>query len=620
MGPSQAQEKAVAYRRSVTPDEFAAARAREFVRGTLTEAVRRSPGGRTGAAARFVDEAMLLTSELVTNAVLHAGTDIEVLCRLRYASVPPSDGPDGPDGDRSPGNRVSGVIVEVVDQHPARAVRVPGGPGPGEPGYGLRLVSALTESWGVTYRHHEKRVWFHLEARRNEPIGTGAPADSGARTATAPSPGPAAEWVDRGGPSFLAETSELLAGQLDQELVTALTAQLLVPRIADWCAIWLSTEGEGMRLARVWHRDERRIGALRADLVTEPPSGSLRPVASPWPWPRSASEHEAGGTALAFPLVAQGVRLGVLLLGRSGRLRMTDSMARLVEDVARRVAQAVLTARQYTRQATITRALQRRQLPAELAPVAGVDTAVVYEPHAEGQTVGGDFYDIFSVDQDRWCFLLGDVQGKDPEAMSVTGLARHLVRLLAREGHGVESVLARLNTAMTEDSAEAARQSDEHTAPRFLSLLYGELSVTPGKDGVHCRLASAGHPLPLHLFEDGRVEAASDPQLLLGIDEGTRYHASSFDLCPSETLLCVTDGVTERRYGTRQLDDNDGLVKVLGDGLGLGAKALAEHVRRAAHEFGAEPVEDDLSILVLQARHTLSVPPPGTSPRTRKRP
>ena len=35
--------------------------------------------------------------------------------------------------------------------------------------------------------------------------------------------------------------------------------------------------------------------------------------------------------------------------------------------------------------------------------------------------------------------------------------------------------------------------------------------------------------------------------------------------------------------------------------MGLGAKALAEHVRRAAHDFGTGPVEDDLSVLVLQA-------------------
>lgn len=111
------------------------------------------------------------------------------------------------------------------------------------------------------------------------------------------------------------------------------------------------------------------------------------------------------------------------------------------------------------------------------------------------------------------------------------------------------------------------------------------------------------------MFVDGGVEPASDPQMLLGIDEGTEYHASSFDLAPGETLVCVTDGVTERRCGNWQLDDNDGLIEVLKDGMGLGAKALAEHVRRAAHDFGTGPVEDDLSVLVLQAA------PPTVEPR-----
>ncbi len=97
------------------------------------------------------------------------------------------------------------------------------------------------------------------------------------------------------------------------------------------------------------------------------------------------------------------------------------------------------------------------------------------------------------------------------------------------------------------------------------------------------------------------MEPASDPQMLLGIDEGTEFHASTFALAPGETLLCVTDGVTERRCGNRQLDDNDGLVGVLREGLGLGANALAEHIRRAAHDFGTGPVEGDLSVLVLQA-------------------
>ncbi|MFD8543440.1 SpoIIE family protein phosphatase [Streptomyces sp. NPDC059649] len=596
-------------RKGLPANQLAASGARKFVRALLTERAA-APSATVGPGApaissELINTAVLLTSELVTNAVMYAGTDIDVTCRLEHG--PP------PDPATGTGRATVGVVLEVSDRHPARGVRGGVDARTGEPGYGLQLVSALSESWGVTYRRSVKTVWFRLEATEGEPVGPQSqprppaeeyrvePPTRDAHPVAGPPAAHAAEWADRGGSSFLAETSELLAGQLDQDMVTALAAQLLVPRLADWCAIWLSTEGGGRQLSRVWHVDERRIPPLRADLERDPPREMFRTGGTPWPWPEHAGASPAGGSALAFPLIARDTDQGVLLLGRAGQLRMTDTVVRMVEDVARRVAQAVHTARQYTRQTTISLALQRRQLPASLASIKGVDTAIVYEPHGEGQTVGGDFYDVFPMGGRRWCFLLGDVQGKDPEAMSVTGLARHLVRLLAREGHGVESVLGRLNLAMAEETAEAMELGGEQAGARFLSLLYGELEVDPGVPGARCTVASAGHPPPLHMFVDGAVEPASEPQMLLGIDEGTEYHASSFALRPGETLLCVTDGVTERRCGNWQLDDNDGLIEVLRDGLGLGAKALAEHVRRAAHDFGTGPVEDDLSVLVLQA-------------------
>ncbi|MFH8628584.1 SpoIIE family protein phosphatase [Streptomyces lydicus] len=598
-------------RKGLPANQLAASGARKFVRALLAERAAAPPAtAGTGAAAissELINTAVLLTSELVTNAVMYAGTDIDVTCRIEHG--PPAGSEEGR------GRATVGVVLEVSDRHPARRVRGGVDARTGEPGYGLQLVSALAESWGVTYRQSVKTVWFRLEATEGEPgpVGPEPRRESPVRLTrhrrgSALPRGYAAEWADRGGPSFLAETSELLAGQLDQDMVSALAAQLLVPRLADWCAIWLSGEGGGMQLSRVWHVDERRIAPLRSELERDPP-GPVRTAGTPWPWPESAGATAEGGSALAFPLVARDTDHGVLLLGRAGHLQMTDTVVRMVEDVARRVAQAVLTARQYTRQTTISLALQRRQLPASLASIVGVDTAIVYEPHGEGQTVGGDFYDVFPMGDRRWCFLLGDVQGKDPEAMSVTGLARHLVRLLAREGHGVESVLGRLNLAMAEESAEALELGGEQAGSRFLSLLYGELEVDPGVPGARCTVASAGHPPPLHLFVNGTVEPASEPQMLLGIDEGTEYHASSFALAPGETLLCVTDGVTERRCGNWQLDDNDGLIEVLKDGIGLGAKALAEHVRRAAHDFGTGPVEDDLSVLVLQAV------PPTVDPR-----
>ncbi|AXK35676.1 hypothetical protein DVA86_26610 [Streptomyces armeniacus] len=644
---------------SLSANQLAPSRARGFVRAVLEAAPRAAAGASTGAGTgagtgpgsagvrkvpdALVDDALLLVSELVTNALVHAGTDIDVTCALE------------------PGPPVR-VLIEVADRHTdGHLHRHTGSAGggdadePQEGRFGLPLLGAVAESWGVTYRRTAKTVWFRLDpAEYGAGTAGGAPPEPVPRPVSVPEPVRAPQpvpaepaprpptaaapqeprqlppWTDRGGRSFLAETSELLAGQLDEDMVAVLACQLLVPRIADWCSVWLTTESGGMRLARVLHADERRIGALRHELEASAPPARSRTAGVPWPWPRSAgggaavngdangdangdgnggggdglgSRNGTGGSALTFPLIAgSGVTVGVLLLGREGQLQTTVSVARMVEDVARRVAQAVLTARQYMRQATISRALQRRQLPSFLPSIPGVDTAIVYEPHGEGQTVGGDFYDLFPKGDHRWCFLLGDVQGKDPEAMSITGLARHLVRLLAREGHSVESVLDRLNVAMAEEGAEAlASSGGEKAGPRFLSLLYGELYVDPVTAATRCTVASAGHPLPLLLSADGAVRAAAEPQMLLGIDESVEFSASAFDLAAGDTLLCVTDGVTERRSGRWELDDNDGLAAVLGGCAGLGAKSVAEQVRRAAHDFGNTPIEDDLSVLVLQA-------------------
>ncbi|MYS45811.1 SpoIIE family protein phosphatase, partial [Streptomyces sp. SID5998] len=123
----------------------------------------------------------------------------------------------------------------------------------------------------------------------------------------------------------------------------------------------------------------------------------------------------------------------------------------------------------------------------------------------------------------------------------------------------------------------------------------------PYEGGVRCTLASAGHPLPLVLGRDGGVRAVARPQTLLGVIEDETYTCDTFDLTPGDSLLCVTDGITERRSGSRQFDDADGLATVLAGCAGLDAELIAERIQRLVHEFGERPPEDDLALLVLQA-------------------
>ncbi|MFH8606315.1 SpoIIE family protein phosphatase [Streptomyces sp. NPDC018029] len=638
-------------RTSLPGNPLAPAAARRFVRAALADWTELGVPAAAGITDRLADDSVLLVSELVTNAVVHAGTAVELLCRL---------------DDALPDESSDAVVIEVSDHHPSRAVRSEQGPPPssGTPEYGrgLQLVATLSGSWGITYRTGVKTVWARLPvegvraAHEIESYASEQALQRGLRAAEILAPLPKRisndmEWVNRGALTFLAEASDLLAGQFDEDMVAALAGQLLVPRLADWCAVWLEDASEGpargglgapgARLARVWHTSEHRIEELRRVLEKEPPrlpeaAGS---GAFPVPWPGEALVGGAGepapggsggsgsgatavfdasaasgssGAALAYRLTAGGRALGTLLIGRAGLVRFPDEVTGLVEDFSRRVALAISTARRYQRQANISQVLQRGLLPSKVAEIPGVESGLVYEPRDKGGP-GGDFYDVFQAGEGRWCFALGDVQGKGPEAAVVIGLARPWLRLLAREGYQVAEVMDRLNQLLLDDATEAADAAAAVVAvaggqgvppdgptSRFLSLLYGEL--VPYEGGVRCTIACAGHPLPLLLSPEGEVREAATPQMLLGVVDDETYTSESFELRAGETLLCVTDGVTERRTGRRQFDDGNGLAAALAECAGLDAPLVAERIRRLVHEFSERPPDDDLALLVLRAQ------------------
>jgi serine phosphatase RsbU (regulator of sigma subunit) len=113
-------------------------------------------------------------------------------------------------------------------------------------------------------------------------------------------------------------------------------------------------------------------------------------------------------------------------------------------------------------------------------------------------------------------------------------------------------------------------------------------------------LVCAGHPLPLVLRARGVVETAADPQPLLGVLDHVTFGQRTIRMSPGDVLLCVTDGVTERRSAGRFLDDDDGLQNLLGQCSDLSAGAVVARIQRAVREFGSDPPADDLALLVFR--------------------
>jgi serine phosphatase RsbU (regulator of sigma subunit)/anti-sigma regulatory factor (Ser/Thr protein kinase) len=674
------------------PEVASVAAARRFVGETL-----RSWG------VVEVDDAMLLTSELVTNAIVHAGTEVEVVCEMFGGQV----------------------RVEVHDRHQARRVPVPGDQVSGR---GLLFPEALALSWGVTYGQGDKQVWFTVPGREGggqapppppqeqiTPIarpahstvdqlthrtaqtaqdalgadcvyvllaeddaelvlkatsgvrpegaalemglegapvgGRGVYADLGGSPYNLPAlqaagirslvtapfvidgrvigllivasrdaahfneadverlqqvadrQAPAIERARlmelerarRGWLGFLAEASNMLAGTLDQKMTMALVAQLIVPRLATWCALFTVRE-MGLALpAYSWHADETMVADLRTLLDLLPPAP---PPADPGPWegfvPAPATDLPAtahrvtGDVAHVFPLLARGRSIGMLVIGGPKGARFARDMLELTEDLAGRAALAIDNARLYEEQADMSRTLQRSLLPPDVPQIPGLDLAVVYEPAGESSEVGGDFYDVFSVGT-RWRFAIGDVCGTGPEAASVTGLARHTLRILGRENYSIPDVLERLNALILEEGSRA----------RFLTLLHGEVEPLAG-GGARVAYVTAGHPPPLFLDPAGAVTGEEESDLILGAFPEVEFAVRTVTLEPGHLLLGFTDGVTERRNGPRLLGDDGGLERILAGCTGLGAGAVAAKVRRAVRAFSAEASHDDMALIVLR--------------------
>ncbi|MFI1962524.1 SpoIIE family protein phosphatase [Streptomyces pathocidini] len=433
------------------------------------------------------------------------------------------------------------------------------------------------------------------------------------------------ERLRRGSLSFLVEASDLLAGTLDRDQTLALMAQMTVPTLATWCAVFtVADQSSEPELSYVLHEDEDRIDGLKTLLnKVAPPDPVPTPGARVWsapgdaarsaalrsslraidmgdpsqlsgPGPSLATASAVGGETVVLPLVARNRVIGMLTLGKPSEEHFRQEILELAEDLSRRAALALDNARLYSERTAISQSLQRSLLPPELPEVPGVEVEVIYRAAGEGNEVGGDFYDLFPIRDRAYGFAIGDVCGTGPEAAAVTGLARHALRLLAREGFGGPAVLERLNAAILDEGARS----------RFLTLLYGEL--WPQEDGsALLKVVCAGHPLPLRLRQDGSVEPAAEPQPLLGVMDDLELYEQTVTLAPGDVLLCVTDGVTERREGSRMLGD-DGLVDVLTTCTGLTAGAVAARVLRAVERFAAEPASDDMAILAMR------VPEPRT--------
>lgn len=242
---------------------------------------------------------------------------------------------------------------------------------------------------------------------------------------------------------------------------------------------------------------------------------------------------------------------------------------------------ALLASRE--RLAHVARTLQQSLLPAQLPSIPGASLAAIYRPAGEGNDVGGDFYDVFSLGDGCWAMVLGDVCGKGPEAASLTALVRYTLRAALVAGNQPEAAVDLLNTLIANE-----RPGD------FCTL--AAIFVDPSDRSAV--VLTAGHPPVIHLTATGSIHRIDSSGYFVGPFPTWKGETRKVALDPGDRLLAYTDGLTEARRGDHEFGADafdETLGQLVGDGIGSTVARLEEAV---VSYCGA--LRDDLAILGCQ--------------------
>jgi PAS domain S-box-containing protein len=174
-------------------------------------------------------------------------------------------------------------------------------------------------------------------------------------------------------------------------------------------------------------------------------------------------------SAITVPMWSEGQIIGALqVLSRRGRPGQGERDVALARSVARGIGDALASRWLTDQHRHIATTLQRAFLPPSLPTIPGIDVAAAYWPAGAASEVGGDFYDLFAIDDHRWALLIGDACGTGSDAAATAAIARHTARAAARHGLGHIEVLEWVN--------QAVRHSDRDL---FCTACYATLHIPP---------------------------------------------------------------------------------------------------------------------------------------------
>lgn len=298
---------------------------------------------------------------------------------------------------------------------------------------------------------------------------------------------------------------------------------------------------------------------------------------------------------LGYPLVLQGQVMGVMVVREMNaspafwerRLEIINGIAQqaslaIQNDIMR---QEMVQAERMEREILLARQIQETFLPDTLPQLDRWELDLRWETARE---IGGDFYDIFKLGDNRVGLVIADVADKGLPAALYMTVTRTLIRASSANSPSPAEVLQEVNRLLLNDSSESM----------FVTVVYAVLDLTSGE----LVYANAGHNLPLiYRVKTGAVEQLPKGGTALGILDQLNLTDHILSIEPGDALVLYTDGVTDIQSPSGAFFGDQRLINLLQESGKDTIQNILEQLDDVMIEFRrGVPPSDDITLLALR--------------------
>ncbi len=300
------------------------------------------------------------------------------------------------------------------------------------------------------------------------------------------------------------------------------------------------------------------------------------------------------GVELIVPMQMQSETKGLILLGkRVNNHNYTETDIEFIYSVGclaiislenQRLFKEALDKQKLEEELEIARGIQKNLLPREIPKYSNYEIAAL---NISSQHVGGDYYDIISLDEKNFCIAIGDVSGKGVPAALLMANIQAFLRIICKHGMDLSEATGIINDLITSNTSDG----------KFITFFWGMLN----DESPTLQYVNAGHNPPL-LIRNKKIQKLELGGIILGVMKTFMpYVTETIGLEKDDIIILFTDGVTEAKNINDEEFSDERLERLSVKYSKLSAEEILSNIKNEVQSFTKGALQsDDITMLIIK--------------------